>query len=66
MALNPTTLSAALKSALLANTDAKAINNTALTALCDCIAQAVIVHITTQGVVIGTSATGGPVTGVVT
>ncbi len=65
MPLNPTTLSASLKTLLLANTDSKAIDNAALKALCDCIAEAVVTHITTQAVVVGTSVSGGAVTGVV-
>lgn len=68
MALNASTLSAAIRAALLANADAHAVNNLALTALCDCIASSVVTHITTSAVVLPTALVapsgGGPVTGV--
>jgi hypothetical protein len=51
MALNATTLSAAIKAGLLANGDAQAVDNAALTALCDEVASAVVAHITAQAVV---------------
>jgi hypothetical protein len=51
MALNATTLSAAIKAGLLANGDAQAVDNAALTALCDEVASAVVAHITASAVV---------------
>jgi hypothetical protein len=68
MALSGSVLSAALRSALLANTNARAVDNAALTALCDCIADTVVAHITSAAVVnplglIAPGGSGGPVTG---
>lgn len=64
--------SAALKAALLANPNAAAVNNAALTALCDCIAQTIIPHIVANvlvnslGLIAPPGAGGGPVTGATT
>jgi hypothetical protein len=70
MPLNPTTLSAEIRAARLAgNPSAEVVDNAALTADCDAIAQAVISHITANAVVLPTLliAPGGmtpaPVTG---
>ena len=51
MALSAPTLSAAIKAGLLANPDAAAVDNAALTALCDEIAAAVVAHIQAAAVV---------------
>lgn len=51
MALNATTLSAAIKAGLLANGDAQAVDNAALTALCDEVATAVVAHVIANAVV---------------
>lgn len=70
MALNAATLSAAIKTNLLANDPTHATNNASLTALCDSIAAAVVTHITGSAVVLPTALVwpGGmvpaPVTGV--
>lgn len=72
LAGSDSTLSAALRAALLANPDAMAVNNSALTALCDCIASTVVAHVVANAVVLpvgvpGLIAPGGltpaPVTG---
>lgn len=61
------TLSDAIKSALLADGDSAAVDNAALTALCDAIAGAVVAHIVANAVVLPTLLVapplGGPVTG---
>lgn len=49
MALNPTSLSAAIKSAVLADEHVR--DNASLQTLCDAIAQAVVAHITSSAVV---------------
>ena len=59
MALNPSTLSAAIKSALLG--DDRVGDNASLQTLCDAIAQAVVTHITANAVV--TVAAGIPIAG---
>lgn len=52
MALNATTLSGLIKSKLLAAAaTSKAVDNAALTSLCDCIAQACVEHIVSAAVV---------------
>jgi hypothetical protein len=51
MALNASTLGALIKSKLLADANSKAVNNAALTALCNCIAQACVEHIVAAAVV---------------
>lgn len=51
MALNASTLGALIKSKLLADANSKAVNNPALTALCNCIAQACVEHIVAAAVV---------------
>lgn len=56
MALSATVLSAAIKSNLLGNANAGAVNNAALQALCDEIAAAVVDHIKTAAVVSPTTA----------
>jgi hypothetical protein len=67
MALSDTVLAAAIKAALLADSDSCAQDNDALTALCSAIASAVVTHITTLGTVVPGTLTappgGGPVTG---
>ncbi len=67
MSLDVTRLSAAIKSGLLGNSNAQAVNNAALTALCDQIAAAVVAEITGHAVVLPTLLVapggGGPVTG---
>lgn len=57
-------LSAALRSALLANPDAAAVNNAALTALCDTLASVLLSHIVANAVVNGTGGGPAPVVGV--
>lgn len=63
------TLSSAIRAALLANPDAKAVDNAALTALCDAIATRVVAHIVANavvnslGLVAPPGTAGGPVTG---
>ncbi len=70
-------LSAALRVALLANPDSKAVDGPALTALCDEIASTVLAHIVANAAVTGTctvattgtasaQAGGGPITGTIT
>ncbi len=49
--LDPSVLSLLIETALLSNPDTRAQEGTALTALCDCIAEAVVEHITTSAVV---------------
>jgi len=65
--LSSSTLSSALRSALLANGDSNAVDNAQLTALCDEIASAVVTHIKNNAVVNPTllvaPSGGGPVTG---
>lgn len=52
MALNASTLGALIKSKLLADAgNSKAVDNAALTALCNCIAQACVEHIIAAAVV---------------
>jgi hypothetical protein len=67
MALSESTLSAAIKANLLAAPAAGAVDNAALTALCDAVAAAVVDHITAAAVVLPTllvaPSGGGPVTG---
>jgi hypothetical protein len=67
MALNPTTLANAIKSALLADPATGAQNNAALAAMCTAIATAVVTHITTSAVVVPVLLVappgGGPITG---
>jgi len=67
MTLSASTLSAAIRSGLLANPDSGAQDTDALTALCDEIGAAVVAHITAAGVVLPTALVaptgGGPVTG---
>lgn len=67
MALSAATLSAAMKTALLADPGTGAVNNPALTKVCDAIAQAVVTHITTSAIVLPLLLVappgGGPVTG---
>jgi len=78
MALSAPVLSAAMKAGLLANANAAAVDNAALTALCDEIAAAVVAHVTVAGVVTvplgiavqvvpatGTGATIAPAVGVI-
>ncbi len=68
MALNATTLGAAIRSAILSKGEG-ITDNAATTALCDAIAEAVVAHITANAVVpaLGLIAPpgtgGGPVTG---
>jgi len=59
MALSPSVLSAAMRAALLGAPAAGAVNGSALTALCDALAGAVVAHITSAAVV--TIAPGVPV-----
>lgn len=40
-----------MRAALLANADTRAVDNTALTAMCDCIADTVVAHIVAAAVV---------------
>ncbi len=66
MALSSSVLSAAIRSALLADAaNTGAVNGPALTALCDAIAGAVVTHITTAAVVL-TTGTAAAQTGIVT
>jgi len=51
MALNATTLKGLIKTNLLADPDAGAVDNDALDALCAAVASAVVTHITTAGVI---------------
>jgi hypothetical protein len=52
MALNASTLSALIKSKLLADSaNSKAVDNAALTSLCNCVAQACVEHIVAAAVV---------------
>jgi hypothetical protein len=70
MALNPATLSSALRATLL-GANAGWLDNAALTATCDAIAQAVVAHITANavvavpatGIIAPPGAGGGPCTG---
>lgn len=57
MALNASTLSAAMRTALLAAPASGATNNAALTAMCDAIASAVVTHVTASAVVTATGVT---------
>jgi hypothetical protein len=59
MALNPATLSTAIKSAVLADVNVR--DNASLKTLCDAIAQAVVAHIAANAVV--TVAAGIPIAG---
>jgi len=52
MALNATTLGAAIKAALLAEPSSGAVDNAALTATCNAIASAVVSHITAAAIVL--------------
>ena len=67
MALSAPVLSTALRAALLAKPETQAQDDEALTALCDCIAETVVTHITSAAVVVPTLLVappgGGPVTG---
>lgn len=69
MALSASTLSTAMRVAILAAPAAGAVDGPALTALCDAIAGAVVAHITGAAVVVPTllvappGTAGGPVTG---
>jgi hypothetical protein len=51
MALSAPVLSAAIRANLLADAGTGALNNAALTKVCDAIAAAVVAHITAAGVV---------------
>ncbi len=51
MALNATTLSAAMRAALLSDAAIGAQDGAALTKFCDKLAQAIVAHIVAQGVV---------------
>jgi hypothetical protein len=51
MALNASALSALIRSKLLADGNSAAVNNAALTALCNCVAQACVEHIVAAAVV---------------
>lgn len=68
MALSSSVLSAAIRSAIIAKPAIQALDNPALTDLCDAIAGAVVSHITSAAVVVPTALVapsgGGPVTGV--
>jgi len=66
MALSTSTLSAAIKAGLLANSQSQAVDNAALQALCDEVAAAVVNHITANAQVLpGTfSNSGGAVVGI--
>lgn len=72
MALNPSTLATAIRAGFLARPETGAKDNAALTAMCEVIAQAVVAHVTSSAVVVGTAtgAMGGgpgvPVVGTVT
>lgn len=69
MALSSSVLSAAIRSAIIAKPAIQALDNAALTDLCDAIAGAVVTHITGAAVVVPTAllappgTSGGPVTG---
>lgn len=70
MPMSGSVLSAAIRSAIIANSAIQAIDGPALTGLCDAIADAVVAHITSSAVVVtnpGAPLTappgGGPVTG---
>lgn len=73
MALNATQLAAAIKTNLLEEKETThAVDNPALAAFCDCVARAIVKHVTENGVVtittaVATGAMGGgpgvPVTG---
>lgn len=67
MPLDATRLSAAIRSGLIGDVRTHAVDNDALTALCDVIAAAVVTEVTTNAVVpaLGLVAPGGggPVTG---
>jgi hypothetical protein len=49
--MNSATLSAAMKAAFLGDGDAAAVNNDALQSFCDIIAQTVVAHIQSNGLV---------------
>jgi hypothetical protein len=70
MALSASTLSAAMRAALLSNPDTGATDGEALTAMCDAIADAVVAHVVASAVVVPTLLVappgGGPVTGTAT
>lgn len=60
-------LSAALRAALIANSNVHAVDGPALTGLCDAIASVVLAHIIANATVLGTAPPGGgPVVSVVT
>jgi hypothetical protein len=59
VALSASVLSSAIRAGLLGNPDSQAVDNDALTALCDEIAGAVVAHVTANAVV--TVASGIPV-----
>ncbi|MCL2777715.1 MAG: hypothetical protein FWD73_06895 [Polyangiaceae bacterium] len=64
MALAAPILSAAIRLGLLSNPSSSAVDNAALTALCDEIAKAVVAHITEAGVVsVATACAAGSGTG---
>lgn len=71
MALSSSRLASSIRSKLLANPASGALDNAALTAFCNAIAEAVVSEFTTNAVVSPTGApvpltappTGGPVTG---
>lgn len=65
MALSASVLSGLIRSKLLADGDSAAVDNDALTALCDCIAEACVEHIVAAAVVtvapgIAVATAGGP------
>lgn len=65
MALNASALSALIKSKLLADADSAAVDNDALAALCNCVAQACVEHIVAAAVVtvppgVAVATAGGP------
>lgn len=69
MPLSPTRLASDIRTRLLANPDAMAVDNTALTALCSEIAAAVVAELIMFGVIIPSSmaappgTAGGPIIG---
>ena len=59
MALSSTVLAGLVRAKLLADADAHAVDNVALTALCKAVAEAVVEHVTAAAVVTVTVATTG-------
>lgn len=59
MPMSAPVLSAAIRVAMLANPATQAQDNAALTAMCDAIATAVVAHIQSTAVVVGTANPGG-------